>query len=244
MKNALQETTGSKNNHEENGVLLVSNQESENMIHDMNSIYDVLMKNKDITQKSLQEIINSIQDNFGNSQCDLYGEMVDMKFIKKYGEEIEENKDLWKEILDGNCNNHSKLTFLIPSVAFFLSQSQGRALYLKSLHSIDQKSAEALSQFQGNVLWLNSLQFIDQESVKALAQFQGRELWLDGIQSIDQKMALAFSKFKGQDLSLSGLKFIDKNTALALIQSQGTFYVSDKIQKQIDFYVEENNKNK
>jgi hypothetical protein len=221
-KNTLQDTTGFKNNHKENGILLVNNKESQNIINDINSIYDVLMRNKDITQKTLQKIINNIQGNFENTQFDPCGIILDMKFIKKYGQEIEKNKGIWQEILDRNCKNEDKITFLIPSVAKALSQFQGTYLYLNSLQTINKDSAEALSQFQGKELCLNTLQVMDKNSAVALSQFQGDFLSLNGFYSIDKDIAQILAQFQGPRLSLDGVKSIDKDIASALGKFQGS----------------------
>jgi hypothetical protein len=212
-KNNLQDTTGNKNNHKENGVLLVSNQESKTIISNINSIHEVLMKNQDITKQSLQEIMSNIQRNFENTQFDLCGEIVDIKFIKKHGQEIEKNQGIWQEILDGKFDNHTKLTFLTPSIA------------------------TALSQLQGDDLYLNELQVIDKDSALALAQFQGIELSLYDLQIIDKDSALALAQFQGTYLYLSSLQTIDKDSALALAQFQGALQVSHVIKKQIDKYI-------
>jgi hypothetical protein len=220
MKNTLQETTGSKNTHEEKGVVLVNNPESQKMINEINSIHDVLMSNQDITEKALQKIIKSIQGNFENSQFDLYGEIVDMQFVKKHGKEIEKNKDIWQEILDGNFDNHEKLTFLISSVAY------------------------AFTQFQKECLWLNGLQSINKDSALVLSQLEVDELFLNGLESIDKEVAYAFAQFKGSNLILNGIQIIDKDIFLALSQFKGKLWLSNEIQQQIDLYVKENNKKK
>jgi hypothetical protein len=177
-KNTLQDTTGSKNNYEKNGVVLVNNKESQSIINNINGIYDVLMKNQDMTKQALEKIISKIQEDFKNSQFDFYGTIVDMNFIKKNAKEIEENKEIWEEILDGDFSNYEKITFINYSVALTLSKFQGKDLYLNKLKFIDKDSAHALSQFQGSTLSLMSLNCIDKDSGYALNQFKGFSLRL------------------------------------------------------------------
>jgi hypothetical protein len=241
-KNKLQDTTGSeKNNHKENELVLVNNKESQCIINDINSTYEALMRNQNISKKSLKNTIQNIQDNFENSQFNLYGQIVDIQFIKKNRKEIQENKNIWQEILNGNFENHNKLTFIIPSIGLALSKFKNNDLGLNKLQSIDKDSAQALSYFQGGDLWLNGLQSIDKDIARALSQFQGNSLYLKKLRAIDINTSVALSKFQGSSLFLGDLQFIDKDSTQALSHFQGKIYSSSEIEKQIDFYKEEKN---
>jgi hypothetical protein len=242
MKKTLQDITEYKNTHLENDLILVKNQESLKLVNNINSIYEALISNKDITKQTLQEIIKSIQENFKNSQIDLYGTTVDIPFIKKHEKEIQENKDIWQEIVEGDFDNIYKLTFLIPSVSYSLSQFQQNILNLNTLQSIDKDSTTALAQFNGKNLSLNGLQSINPETAFAFSQFKGQHLSLNGIQSIDKYSALALSQFQGKSLTLNGLQSIDKDSVLALNKFKGKLEVSNEVQKQIHSYAKENKK--
>jgi hypothetical protein len=241
MKKIIPDTTNPKNNHKETDIIFKNNKESQNMINNMNYIHTIIMKNQGVSEQNFKKILNNIREDFNNSQFDIYEEIVDIKFIEKHGEEIEQNKDIWQEILDGNFKNHRKLTFLIPSVALALSQFKEMWLSLSDLQSINKDIALTLIQFQGMWISLNGLQSINEDIAIALSQFQGQRLFLEGLQSMNKEIAMALSMFQGKRLFLNGLQSIDKDSALALAQLEGKLYVSDEIQKQIDLYVEENN---
>ena len=124
MKNVLKDTTGNEeNNSIKNGFVLDETKALQNIVDSMNIIHDSLMHNTDISQKAFEKTMKGPQENFKSTQIDVYGQKVDMEFMRKHGKEIGENKKIWEEILDGNMYNHRKLTFLIDSVAEILSKN-------------------------------------------------------------------------------------------------------------------------
>ena len=107
MVNILKETTVEVNNESiKNGFILERNESMQNIIQNMNHIHDALMSNTDISEKTMQKMMETIEGNFESSQIDLYGQTVDMEFIRKHGKEIEANKEIWEEV----CNfTHSSI---------------------------------------------------------------------------------------------------------------------------------------
>lgn len=94
MKNRLKETTGSEKKRIEHGLFLERNKSIGDIIESMNVIHKALMDNRNVSQRVVEEIMKDIQDNFKNTQVDLYGQKVDMDFMRKHGKVIKENQEI------------------------------------------------------------------------------------------------------------------------------------------------------
>ena len=136
------------------------------------------------------------------------------------------------------------LTRLEPAVARELAKFQGSTLWLKSLETISDESAEELSTFNRGHLGLWNLATLSNTALKSLAtcgckwlalglaslpkeraallaNFDGDSLWLNGLSALDPDAAQALAAFKGKELSLRGLTSLDAATAQALVAFEG-----------------------
>ena len=136
------------------------------------------------------------------------------------------------------------LTRLEPAVARELAKFQGSTLWLKSLETISDESAEELSTFNRRHLGLWNLATLSNTAIKSLAtcgckwlalglaslpkeraallaNFDGDSLWLNGLSALDPDAAQALAAFKGKELSLRGLTSLDAATAQALVAFEG-----------------------
>ena len=223
MKNILKDTTGNENNNSiKNGFVLESKEAIDNIVVSMNVIYELLLSNTDVSEKYLQEIMGDIERDFENTQINLYGQKVDIEFMRKNVKEMKENKKIWEEILAGNISNHRKLTFLIDSVAEILIHSV-EWLFLDEVIFLTDKQAEIFRSYEG-LLYLNGIIFLTDNQVESLSKHQ-RPLSLDGLISLTDNQAESFSRNEG-DLSLSGLKSITEHQAEILSRHKGTLFLN------------------
>ena len=116
----------------------------------LNGIYDALVHDANMTQQKLESLLQDTQESFENTKVDVCGTPVSTQFIREYVSEIEENKEIWKEILDRNMENHRNLTLLIDSVAESLSKHKGE-LILDGLTALTDASVESLSKHKGRL---------------------------------------------------------------------------------------------
>ena len=216
-KNILQETTSSKDTHQENGVLLEKNQGLKNIVNELNKIHEIIIKNQDISHEDSQQIMKSIQENFENTQFNICGEIVNINFIKKHGQEIEQNKDIWQEILDGNFKNHEQLTFLLDSVAESLSKNE-EFINLNGLTSLTDEQAKSLSKHKG-LFGLKGLTSLTDKQAESLSKHEGL-IGLGGLTSLTDEQAESLSKHKGW-MSLSGLTSLTDEQAKSLSKHEG-----------------------
>src|SRR6056297_2799364 len=144
---------------------------------------------------------------------------------KKEKEELEpteQDKEIWKEIKNGNFDNIKKLTTLSREAAKILGEFHLDFLELDSLQELTDQQAKHLAGFQGVGLYLNGLQKLttDQQA-EYLAGFEGGTLVLNGLQELTDQQAKHLAGFQGVMLSLDGLQELTDQQAEHLANYKG-----------------------
>jgi hypothetical protein len=118
------------------------------------------------------------------------------------------NREIWQEICDGNFNRKHELTALSLKSAKYLSEWQGKDLFLGKLIKLSPEEAKYLSQWKGKWLSLNGLSELTPEAAKHLSQWKGNRLSLNGLKGVSPEVVEYLSQWQGEDLELISLKGI------------------------------------
>ena len=118
------------------------------------------------------------------------------------------NREIWQEICDGNFDRKHELTALSLESAKYLSEWQGKDLFLGKLIKLSSEEAKYLSQWKGKWLSLNGLSELSPEAAKHLSQWKGNRLSLNGLKKVSPEVVEYLSQWQGEELELVSLKGI------------------------------------
>ncbi len=160
-------------------------------IHDVDKL---TLNTKDARPQSLESIWGKI------SKSDL----------QKAGVSKEEitNREIRQEICNGNFDRKHELTVLSLESAKYLSEWQGKDLFLGKLIKISPEEAKYLSKWKGKWLSLNGLSELSSEAAKHLSQWKGNRLSLNGLKEVSPEVVEYLSQWQGEELELVSLKGI------------------------------------
>ena len=160
-------------------------------IHDADKL---TLNTKDARPRSLESIWKKI------SKSDL----------QKAGVSKEEitNREIWQEICVGNFDRKHELTALSLKSAKYLSEWQGKDLFLGKLIKLSPEEAKYLSKWKGKWLSLNGLSELSPEAAKHLSQWKGNRLSLNGLKEVSPEVVEYLSQWQGEELELVSLKGI------------------------------------
>ena len=193
-------------------------------------IKNKITNNEEITQQDVLILKKELK----KSKIKIFGQ----EMTKEEFDKIPERTiNISSEILKGNMDKYSELTYLFPDVltkimiarkdifidfknipiltddqAKLLSRYKGN-LSLRGLVSISDNQTESLSKHEG-ALRLDDLTSINDNQAKSLSKHKGK-LYLRGLVSISDNQTELLSKHKG-DLFLNGLTSINDNQAESL----------------------------
>lgn len=130
--------------------------------------------------------------------------------LQKAGVSKEEitNREIWQEICDGNFDRKHELTALSLKSAKYLSEWQGKDLFLGKLIKLSPEEAKYLSKWKGKWLSLNGLSKLSPEAAKHLSQWKGNRLSLNGLKEVSPEVVEYLSQWQGEELELVSLKGI------------------------------------
>ena len=130
--------------------------------------------------------------------------------LQKAGVSKEEitNREIWQEICDGNLDRKHELTALSLKSAKYLSEWQGKDLFLGKLIRLSPEEAKYLSKWKGKWLSLNGLSELSPEAAKHLSQWKGNRLSLNGLKEVSPEVVEYLSQWQGEELELVSLKGI------------------------------------
>ena len=118
------------------------------------------------------------------------------------------NREIWEEICDGNFDRKHELTALSLESAKYLSEWQGKDLFLGKLIKLSPEEAKYLSKWKGKWLSLNGLSNLSPEAAKHLSQWKGNRLSLNGLKEVSPEVVEYLSQWQGEELELVSLKGI------------------------------------
>jgi len=118
------------------------------------------------------------------------------------------NREIWQEICDGNFDRKHELTALSLKSAKYLSEWQGKDLFLGKLIKLSPEEAKYLSKWKGKWLSLNGLSKLSPEAAKHLSQWKGNRLSLNGLKEVSPEVVEYLSQWQGEELELVSLKGI------------------------------------
>ena len=118
------------------------------------------------------------------------------------------NREIWQEICDGNFDRKHELTALSLKSAKYLSEWQGKDLFLGKLIKLSPEEAKYLSKWKGKWLSLNGLSELSPEAAKHLSQWKGNRLSLNGLKKVSPEVVEYLSQWQGEELELVSLKGI------------------------------------
>ena len=182
-----------------------------NVIKGMNS--DKLVKRIDtIIQQHIHDadkLTLNTKDARPQSLESIWGEISKSDLQKAYlsKEEIT-NREIWQEICVGNFDRKHELTALSLKSAKYLSEWQGKDLFLGKLIKLSPEKAKYLSKWKGKWLSLNGLSELSPEAAKHLSQWKGNRLSLNGLKEVSPEVVEYLSQWQGEELELVSLKGI------------------------------------
>ncbi len=118
------------------------------------------------------------------------------------------NREIWQEICVGNFDRKHELTALSLESAKYLSEWQGKDLFLGKLIKLSPGEAKYLSKWKGKWLSLNGLSELSPEAAKHLSQWKGNRLSLNGLKEMCPEGIEYLSQWQGEELELVSLKGI------------------------------------
>ena len=160
-------------------------------IHDADKL---TLNTKDARPQSLESIWKKI------SKSDLQKAGVSKEEIR--------NREIRQEICNGNFDRKHELTGLSLESAKYLSEWQGKDLFLGKLIRLSPEEAKYLSKWKGKWLSLNGLSELSPEAAKHLSQWKGNRLSLNGLKEVSPEVVEYLSQWQGEELELVSLKGI------------------------------------
>ena len=124
-------------------------------------------------------------------------------------EEIK-NREIWKEICNGNYSRKHQITALSLESAKALSEWEGQDLFLVKLTKLSPEEAKYLSKWKGRWLSLNGLTKLSPDAAKYLSQWKGDRLSLNGLKEVSPEVVEYLSQWRGEELELVSLKNISQ----------------------------------
>jgi hypothetical protein len=162
-------------------------------IHDADKL---TLNTKQARPQSLESIWNQI------SKSDLHKARISKEEIT--------DREIWQEICNGNFDRKHELTALSPEAAKYLSEWQGKDLFLSKLVKLSPETAKYLSKWKGKWLSLNGLTNLSPEAAKHLSQWKGSRLSLNGLKEVSPEVVEYLSQWQGEELELVSLKGISQ----------------------------------
>jgi hypothetical protein len=118
------------------------------------------------------------------------------------------NREIWQEICVGNFDRKHELTALSLKSTKYLSEWQGKDLFLAKLIKLSPEEAKYLSKWKGKWLSLNGLSELSPEAAKHLSKWKGNRLSLNGLKEVSPEVVEYLSQWQGEELELVSLKGI------------------------------------
>ena len=124
--------------------------------------------------------------------------------------EERKNREIRKEICNGNYSRKHQLTVLSLESAKALSEWKGKDLFLVKLTKLSPEEAKYLSKWKGRWLSLNGLTKLSPDAAKYLSQWKGNRLSLNGLKEVSPEVVEYLSQWRGEELELVSLKNISQ----------------------------------
>jgi len=204
LENTFQEIKDTKGASNKHGLEMASDIETTEVTDTLATLHDAISHDTPITESTLSGLTTAI----GTLSIDVGGTLMSVAEVEKIPD-LKRNMEIFKEIQDGNFDNHSQLTFITPLIAEFLSKHKG-TLGLDGLTTLSDTAAEHLSKHKG-WLWLQGLTTLTDTAAEHLSKYKGN-LFLRGLTTLSNIAAEHLSKHEGW-LGLNGLTTLSDTAA-------------------------------
>jgi len=216
LENTFKEIKDPKGAPKKHGFEVASDIETTEVTDTLATLHDAISHDTPITESTLSDLTTAIQ----GLSIDVGGTPMSIAEAEKIPD-LKRNMEIFKEIQDGNFDNHSQLTFITHLIAEYLSKHEGW-LDLSGLTTLSDTAAEHLSKHKGT-LGLDGLTTLSDIAAEHLSKHKGW-LWLEGLTTLTDTAAEHLSKHKGY-LYLKGLTTLTDTAAEHLSKHEGWLHL-------------------